>query len=259
MAKLLCNSEWYFRVSSSSYYEVDFEALLLEQAEILYPEYFMVDFKTAVSSDHGVAKPDMALIEREYRRWWIVEIELAHHPRSHAVRQVEVFATANYGLKEAEYLKQHNPSLHLGMLTDMMKGAPPGVLVIVNGLKPKWADELIRYDAIVATVEMFRSDRNQHILQVNGAYPSVECNVISICRLDPYIPRLLLIESPANLPSFGSGPLSIEYMGSIGQWERMDTQDRVWLNPVKSNPLSIGKKFSLLRGDRGQLSLVDYI
>jgi hypothetical protein len=104
MARLLVGSEWYDAVASEDFYEVQFEGLVLQNAASLYPSYFAVPFKTTVTSEHGSKKPDLALIDRDYRAWWVVEVELAHHSlHHHALPQVQVLATAEYGAPEAEY------------------------------------------------------------------------------------------------------------------------------------------------------------
>jgi hypothetical protein len=38
-----------------------------------------------LTSEYGSKKPDLALIDRDYRAWWVVEVELAHHSLHHHV------------------------------------------------------------------------------------------------------------------------------------------------------------------------------
>ena len=53
MARLLVGGEWYEAVASTDFFEVHFEALLSQHASYLYPDYFLVPFKTPVRSDQG--------------------------------------------------------------------------------------------------------------------------------------------------------------------------------------------------------------
>lgn len=255
MARLLIGTEWYDSVSSSSFYEFEYEALLLEHARLLFPEYVMVPFKTTLSSEAGSCQADLALIERQYRCWWVVEVELAHHPINHLLRQVQVLSTASFGAGEATLLREQSPELDGAALAAMMKGAPPGVLVIVNEPKPAWISDLTRLGAIMTVVEAFRSERNHHVLRVNGAYPSTAVDAITTCHPDPIIPRLLVVDSPANLPFPPQGRFTIEYEGSVTEWERIQTRDRVWLSPVRSSPLPPRGRFVLVRGSGAHFSL----
>src|ERR1051326_3116272 len=98
MARLLIGKEWYEGVSSTAYWEAEFENVLLRRADVLFPEYFMVEFKTEVQGDSDIGKPDFALIEKKYRIWWVVEVELAHHSfAGHVLPQVDTFASGRYG------------------------------------------------------------------------------------------------------------------------------------------------------------------
>lgn len=253
MARLLINGEWYDALASSSHYESEYEAVLVEHAPRLFPEFSLVPFKTAVASEYGGRRPDFALIDRQYRFWWVVEAELAHHPLNHVIEQVQVFATASYGDAEARWLWQQDGELSIDALTQMMKGASPGVLVIVDSPKPECLPYLRRWNALLAVVEIFRSDRNHHVLRVNGAYPSTGADILSTCRLDPMMPRLVLLDSPANLPIPNGGRLLVDYYGSLTEWERLQAKDRVWLSPIRTNPLPPGVTFAIVQGDRGQL------
>ncbi len=197
MARLLVSGEWYESLASTAYYEAEYERLILEQSETLYPHHRMVLFRPILASDGDTARPDFALIAKDYASWLVVEVELAHHAlNGHVLPQIEVFATARYGDPEAAYLALQAADLDPVKLQYLMRGAPPRVLVIVNGAPPTWAPALMRFNALLANVEVYRSGRNHHILRVYGDGPAAPLAVVSRCRLDPILPRLLLVESP---------------------------------------------------------------
>lgn len=248
VARLLIRGESFERVSSDAYWESEFERLVLRESAVLYPEYHFVPFKTEVESEYGVAKPDFALVERQYRRWWVVEAELAHHSLSaHVLPQVEKLAAGLYGPSHATYLHDHGDALDRAALANMMKGAQPRVLVVVNAPRPTWVAPLSRFDALLAVVEIFRSSRGEHVLRVNGDYPSPPANALSQCRWDSQIRRFLLIESPAALETPANGRYEIEYDGAVTEWTRVESKDRVWLNPLKATALPPGGRFVLSR------------
>ena len=255
MAKLLIDRDWYAPLASSAYYEFEYASLIKQHSSLLFPDYEMVPFNTSVKSEYGSKQPDFALIERQYRCWWIVEIELAHHAVNHVVDQVAVFSSGNYGESHASYLKRMQPDLDRSRLSKMMKGQPPGVVVIVDTPKPYWEPELRTWGARLAVVQIFRSTRNHHVLLVDGSLPTSNPDVLSLCRLDSSMPRLVLLESPANVPIPANGKLVVEYAGTMTEWECIQTKDRVWLSPVRTNPLPKGMKFALVRGEGNNLIL----
>ncbi len=236
----------YDAVSSAAYWESEFEALITQEGAIIFPEYHLVSFKTDVESEYGVAKPDFALIDRLYRRWWVGEAELAHHSlTSHVLPQIQKLAAGIYGARHAAFLKGQSPILDLESLRNMMKGQQPQVLVVVNQPCPSWRSELTRYGALLAVVEIFRSGGTDHVLRVNGDYPAPPPDGLSLCHWDPAIPRFLVVESPAALGSSETKRFEIEYEGSLTDWSRVETRDTVWLSPLKSTPLPLRGKFVL--------------
>jgi len=256
VAKLIVGRREYQSISSTAFYESEYEALVLGNAHLLFPDHVVVPFKPLVESEFGRAKPDLALIDRRYRKWWVVEVELAHHPLAgHVLPQIAVLADAEYGAGVATYLSLQSSDLDSGRLENMMRGSQPQVLVVVNKAVPQWLQPLSAYGAILAIVEVFRSDRNEHALRMNGDYPDIPTDLVSTLRFDPNMPRLMIVDSPGALDIAGHGAFEIDFEGSITEWTRITTRDRVWLNPLKTNPLPMGQRYALTRGDDGQLRL----
>src|SRR5690606_19327485 len=114
--------------------------LVLSNAEVLFPQWIAVPFKTDVVGEDGTVKrPDMVLIDRKYRRWCVVEVELAsHHYVNHVAPQVEAFRYGRYGNEHAEYIQSKNPVLDLIRLKEMVRSVPPQVLVIVDRPDTDW-------------------------------------------------------------------------------------------------------------------------
>lgn len=253
--RILTDGEWYEAVSPSSLYEDDFERVVLSRARLLYPGYHSVLFKKLVQSDMDSARPDMALIDIQYRSWWVVEIEMAYHSLYHHVLpQVETLSSAVYGDDEADYLVSQNNGLDCVSLIDMMKGIQPRVLVVVNCNAPDWIEPLSKFNAILQVVEVFRSDKNRHMVRINGESPSIlKADIVSPCHLDTIMPRLLLIESPASLGISHGERVEIELEGGITEWERIDSRNGVWLSPLKRNPLRTPESYQIVRDSTGAL------
>ena len=95
--RLLVNEEW-FEPIHSGMYETEFENLIQARSNSLFPEYHVLPFKIPVESEEGRKIPDLVLIERKYRYWWIAEVEMAHHSLyGHVIPQIEVFASVQVG------------------------------------------------------------------------------------------------------------------------------------------------------------------
>lgn len=79
MARLLVDGHWFDPVQADSIYESDLEDLIIARAPILYPNYWVIKYKRIISSEYGTAIPDLAFIERNYRGWFLCEVELGSH------------------------------------------------------------------------------------------------------------------------------------------------------------------------------------
>lgn len=255
--RLLFSEEWFDAVSSEGQYESDFESMILSRAMSLFPQFHTVPFRIPVESEEGRKIPDMALIDRNYRYWWVVEVEMAHHSlHSHVLPQVEVFARGRYGEEHANHLANKRDDLNRASLQDMIMGAQPRVLVVVNRSVPNWIEPIHRLDGLVTVVETFRSGRNQHILRVNGDYPEGEDgNIASLCRLDNVLPNLLQVDSPATLGVSTGEQIAIAFNGGLTNWSRLDTSNRVWLVPSGRNPLVANQEYLILRDSDDRLIL----
>lgn len=255
MPRLLLDGEWYDPLSADAVFETDYESLLVQEARHIYPSHRILRFKHKIRSEYGNGIPDLALVDRDYRSWWVVEVELGSHPlEGHVRQQVEIFANGEYGQDSAEAMLRSDPSLDGGKVQQMLLGAPPRVLVLVNQARPDWTSWLRKYDALVGVVEIFRARSNRMILRVNGQHPDDGGDVLSRCTLDPWIPKALIVLSPANLPT-GEDTLDIEFDGAASRWRRLDSSDKVWLVPVNRSPLPSKQREFDLHLEAGRLSL----
>lgn len=254
MAKILLDDEWFEQIAPNSLYETDYENLILQHAKTLYPSFYALPFKKTVYSNEDSAKPDMVLIEKKYRSWWVVEVEMGHHSlEGHVLPQVTTLATADYSEDIASYLCEKAPYLVPDSIRDMIKGRSPEVLIVVNEVRLDWVAPLERYNARVAFFEIFRSVKNRFVFRVNGYQLPIPADVISECRFDPNLPNFLTIDSPAGLGIPRQGKVSLRHGDGISEWQRVDASDKVWLIPVSTNPLSSSQAYYLLRQEDGAL------
>ena len=258
MARILYNDEWFEEIASHGYYETEFEAILRNEAGRLFGSYHLVPFKTPVTSDvdADVRKPDFALVHKTYRSWWVVEVELGHHSLiGHVLPQVRTLAHAKYGTMEADYLCRKEPSLRKDKLLEMLKGDQPHVLVIVNFPVHGWADALRPLGARVVICQLFRSRLNKHLLRLNGEYPS-ECEeVITSCKCQALLHRMIVIHSPANLPVLHNETVLLYHEGTASAWERVDTAGAVFLHALRDHDLVPGQLYEIVRQGDGPLTI----
>jgi hypothetical protein len=254
MARVLLKDAFFEELAPGSMLETDFERIVVTKGNLIFPDFFVVLFKSTVSTDDDSAKPDLALVEKSYREWWVVEVELGNHSfEGHVLPQVRTLARASYGEDEAKILCAAGPELELQRVLDMVKGRQPRVLVVVDSERGEWVRPLRGFDAELLVLQIFRSDRNEHAFRIDGYLPVPPGSVVSECSFDNLLPRLLVVHSPALLDVASGKILCIRYGKYVTEWQRIDCQDKVWLSPTRQNPLSRSENYQIVRSEDGAL------
>jgi hypothetical protein len=259
MARVLLKDVFFEELAPGSMLETDFERVVINKGNLIFPDFFVVPFKATVSSDDDSAKADLALIERSYREWWVVEIELGNHSfEGHVLPQVRTLSRASYGEDVGRALCTTCPELELPHVLDMVKGRQPRVLVVVDAERREWIKPLRSFDAEVLALQIFRSDRNEHVFRIDGYLPVPPISVVSNCSFDNYLPRFLVVHSPALLGVAAGKMLFIRYGKYVTEWQRIDSQDKVWLAPARQNPLLRSESYQIVRTEDGSLEFREF-
>ncbi|MBK8207226.1 MAG: hypothetical protein IPK87_10645 [Planctomycetes bacterium] len=240
---------WYEPVAPDAIYERDYERILLDRRLDLFPEFYLVPFKAPVWSPEGCAHPDLALIERRYRHWWVVEVELASHPlEGHVMRQVSIFSSGQYGVEHVNALHAAEPELNRSLLHQMVRGEQPSAYVLVNSGVPAWEPWLRKYNTLLGVVELFQAQNNQYILRMNGDYPRLMPEeIVTYCEVDPVLPRSLRLASPAALKLGDGDEVRLLMNGCPTRWKALASKDRVWLFPTGRCPLNVRQPYYVIK------------
>ena len=260
MPRLLVEGETFEMLSSAALLEAEYERIVLAQAAGIFPGFSVVPFKPTVYYEGVPKQADLALIAPDYSTWWVGEVELSHHSfRGHVLPQVEVLARGRYDASHAQWLAARNPQFDIEALRAMMLGQQPRVVVIVNAPCPTWTQALAHEGAALAIAELFRSSRNRLIVRRNGADLELMDDVLSLCRVDSGMRRMLQVDSPAQLIGLDE-PLAIELEHGVSTWRLILLADRVWLSPERGSPFPPdAQTFQLVRTHEGRLRLEPYI
>lgn len=255
MARLVVEGHRYDSLSSSAFLEREYERLVIQEAAQLFPGLTVVPFTEPVHYEGTWKKPDLALLDPACRMWWVGEVELAHHSLSgHVLPQVEVLARGDYGDPHAAALARAAPDIDAGLVGAMLRGAQPTVAVIVNEPVPDWRAPLAREGVLLVIVEVFRSDIRLPVFRINGHDLVVPGDVLTTCRVDPLMPRMLQVDAPVSLGFDTDAEIEIGYHGTVTRWRLFTTADRTYLSPVRGSPWPEGSQLRIVRGQDDRLT-----
>ena len=255
MPRLYYKGEWFDEISPSALAEAEFEDLLIQNADIIRANTVIVPFKKTVYSPEGSARADLAMISTDYRHWVVVEVEMSRHDLyRHVIPQVRTLRGASYTQEYVAYIHDKCPALDKEKLSDMMRGDPPDVLVIVNKPNADWQKEMRRYGAHMMVFEIFRSVLNKTIFVIDGEPPRLAQSFLSELSFG-LLPRCLTLSSPAALPVEPGVRFRILIDGQITYWERFHTATGVYLTPVGNLPIHPGRRYALFLSESREYAI----
>jgi len=257
MARILVTSDqsWYDELAViTSYYESEFERKIRQHIAYVFPDYHTISFKLKVEAEMREPKiPDLVMISKEYKDWWIVEVELSGHSLDHVKDQVIVFSEGTYNrFRVAEYIsdkckKEIDIDIDIEKLKELIKNQQPKVLVIVDEPKPEWETKLSKYGTNICVFQVFKNIKGDESFRLDGKYPEV-AHSESHCRYHDKMPNMLVVLSPEILDIHENEDMEINYNGKTIKWKRIDDNGSVFLKLIGGiNPVPTNKTYVLFK------------
>lgn len=256
MPRLRYNNEWFSQLSLTTLPEAHFEDLLIQNSDMIKQDAWMTRFKRTIFSQDSAARADLAIIDQQYREWFIVEVEMRRHDLyGHVLPQVRTLRDGYYGPDEAAYLVRNLPILDHDRTNELIRGTSPKVVVIADRADAGWAGVLGGADIQFITIEIFKSELNRYIFSLDGGLPHRATDLVSYCFYNSMLPRQLQIQSPGALGVVHGQSLVVTYEGQAVEWSRIDTKDNCYLRTRGPIRLRAGARYALLRSEGGEILL----
>ena len=225
------------RIYEQIYYEreSDFVPIVKDEFSKILPDFSILDFSPYIIGDEGSRrKPDLALVDRKYRMWAVIEVELEKHSlEHHVIPQIRTFSTGRYDKSHAEMLYKKDPSLNLDNLNRMVAYVLPTILVIVNSrsvLEDGWDILESDHSARLTFLESFRSMDGDVICSISGHLPTPPpSRTIKLKKCEML--NALVCAQPNDLPVIVGDHMRIDWNERPLTWKILRTADRVVLIP----------------------------
>ena len=216
--------------------ESDYEAFLVPRLAELLPEYHILPFKLDVFADHnyGNRRADLVLIEKEYRNWIVVEVELGHHSlNSHVFPQAYTFRNGEYGQRHVNYLIRKLPELDPDKIEFLITYNPPGVLTIVDdeGVFERGWDSL-RDVCEIGVAIPYRNRDNDYSLYYTGWLPKGQIEETTGTWKSAF--GYLDVLNPSIIMGVGEEEVSILVNDRESSWKVRTLRDGIVFFPLDS-------------------------
>jgi hypothetical protein len=149
--------------------EEDFTDLALRVLQRLRPDCTLFPFHPKVFHDDAVWTPDLAVVDREFSYWFVVEVETAtHHLEKHVIPQVTAFCEGRYDSSAAYMLAE---SLRVGVqqAETLLATIPRDVVVVSNKRDEQWNRKLAALGVQHLVIETYRNKTTaQALYRIDG-------------------------------------------------------------------------------------------
>lgn len=246
--RLLHKGQWFDPLPPGSTREKHFEALLIDRAADLFPDFIVRSWAREVQDRRGnLWHPDILMVERNLKSWHIVEVERSDHSlHDHVLPQVEGFVTADIGGRFVEKVAPTFPEFSERQLQDLVTLVPHETTVIVDQPCADWSEPIRRQGGRLAVVQRFRDRNGVVLLLVDGLMPEGSGQIVSELRVPREIYRgKFLVATPAPLRGRASVPVTTEY--GLEHWRIREYGNDVFLDPP--SPRDLDKPATLYEVD----------
>lgn len=137
--------------------EWEFEETAVRVLKHLRPDCFIVPFHPDVLHDGAKWNPDLAVVDKDFTHWFVVEVEIAnHHLEKHVIPQVTAFCEGRYDASAASMLSK---ALKIGtqQAETLLATIPRDVVVVSNKRDERWNHKLAALGVQHIVIETYRN------------------------------------------------------------------------------------------------------
>lgn len=161
---------------STAVKEKHFEIVALQVLRVCYPNCRVFQFRPTVTFEDANWSPDLAVVEKENRYWFVVEVETAsHHLEKHVLPQALAFAQGEYG-SDAIAILSRELGISEKEAATVLQYIPRYVAVVSNQPNEVWTRKLEALNIQHVAIVSYQSASHETAHGINGfLIPSEEC------------------------------------------------------------------------------------
>ena len=157
--------------------EVEFEATAIEVLGEMYPDCHVIHFKPTIQFNGEGWRPDLALVDKKFRFWFVLEVEVSTHSlQKHVLPQVTAFKRGDY--TGVEDVLARSLEISLDRAKTLNRFVPRYVGVVSNHHDSHWQSALATENVQFVSIAAFHGiSADKHALLVSGSFVAGERSV----------------------------------------------------------------------------------
>jgi len=150
--------------------EADFEKVAIETLRDLYPECHVFSFKPTIQYNGVGWRPDLAVVDKSFAYWFVVEVEIAAHSlEKHVLPQVRAFRFGDYGDQVSTILSR-DLKISRDIADTLVRFMPRYIAVVTNHEDSEWSLKLSAENTQLITIASYSADgADRHALFIGGS------------------------------------------------------------------------------------------
>lgn len=205
--------------------EADFETVAIRILRVSYPNCAIFPFRPVVSFDGANWQPDLALVDKSHRFWFVVEVETVnHHLEKHIIPQALAFAEGRYGDNAIDVLAREL-GLRQSEAATFLNYIPRYVAVVSNHFDHSWTKKLASINVQHVRISSYHNQTtNQTAHSVDGLLiPAEESLGFGLVRATD---RAIVTKVQDH---WKNGELKVVGPRGLNTWSCTTAEKQVWL------------------------------
>src|ERR1035437_4963665 len=205
--------------------EPEFEEVVVRVLNHLQPGCIIFPFHPKVHHDDAVWMPDLAVVDKGFAYWFVVEVEIAtHHLEKHVIPQVTAFCEGRYEENTAAILSAAL-NVKKERAETLLATIPRDVIVVSNKRDEKWNQKLMALGVQHILIDTYRNKTTSQTVHkierdLIPAYRSLGFGRVSLTDN-------VIITQVGQF--WKEGSIDIHGPNGIAKWQCAITNGRVWL------------------------------
>ncbi|MGI0015911.1 MAG: hypothetical protein ACREBU_21030, partial [Nitrososphaera sp.] len=214
------------QVDPTSILEKDFKKTVTRLLKKLYPLSIVFPFEPVVIQNNIGWKPDLALVNKAFEFWYVIEVEtILHSLQKHVIPQVIAFRDGIYG-EDAALTLSKNLNITVDQARTFIKHVPRYVGVVANHDEPAWQQSLSSENIQFVSITEFAEISGQKLDLVHGALNPAERSI----GFGQVLATSRAIRVPIVHSAYWSdGEYRIADPGGTGEWTCTIEDNVAWL------------------------------